>query len=90
MDVKLDMELDMKISHGRAREEREACARGEEDVQAGPEPGQTGSLTGSPGPQPGLTGLLTGLHDLSYIFGPNLPFRPVMPCKPINTPRTPL
>ncbi|KAK1611108.1 hypothetical protein QYE76_034781 [Lolium multiflorum] len=25
--VKLDMELDMKISHGRAREEREECAR---------------------------------------------------------------
>ncbi|KAK1617425.1 hypothetical protein QYE76_022942 [Lolium multiflorum] len=39
MAVKLDMELDMKISHGRAREEREACARGEEEVQAGPEPG---------------------------------------------------
>ncbi|KAK1601965.1 hypothetical protein QYE76_027070 [Lolium multiflorum] len=38
MAVKLDMELDMKISHGRAREEREACARGEEEVQAGPEP----------------------------------------------------
>ncbi|KAK1607201.1 hypothetical protein QYE76_030874 [Lolium multiflorum] len=34
MAVKLDMELDMKISHGRAREEREACARGEEEVQA--------------------------------------------------------
>ncbi|KAK1648945.1 hypothetical protein QYE76_066750 [Lolium multiflorum] len=41
MAVKLDMELDMKISHGRAREEREACARGEEEVQAGPEPGPT-------------------------------------------------
>ncbi|KAK1664842.1 hypothetical protein QYE76_053001 [Lolium multiflorum] len=41
MDVKLDMELDMKISHGRAREEREACA-GDEEVQAGPSPGQTG------------------------------------------------
>ncbi|KAK1644398.1 hypothetical protein QYE76_062203 [Lolium multiflorum] len=39
MAVKLDKELDMKISHGRAREEREACARGEEEVQAGPEPG---------------------------------------------------
>ncbi|KAK1604336.1 hypothetical protein QYE76_028009 [Lolium multiflorum] len=25
LDQKLDMELDMKISHGRAREEREAC-----------------------------------------------------------------
>ncbi|KAK1644792.1 hypothetical protein QYE76_062597 [Lolium multiflorum] len=33
--VKLDKELDMKISHGRAREEREACARGEDEVQAG-------------------------------------------------------
>ncbi|KAK1612049.1 hypothetical protein QYE76_035722 [Lolium multiflorum] len=33
MDVKLDMELDMKISHGRAREEREACARGDEEIQ---------------------------------------------------------
>ncbi len=53
MDVKLDMELDMKISHGRAREEREACARGEEDVQAGPEPGQTGRQTGPPGSWPG-------------------------------------
>ncbi|KAK1602693.1 hypothetical protein QYE76_007870 [Lolium multiflorum] len=42
MAVKLDKELDMKISHGRAREEREACARGEDEVQAGPEPGQTG------------------------------------------------
>ncbi|KAK1601252.1 hypothetical protein QYE76_017580 [Lolium multiflorum] len=42
MDMKLDKELDMKISHGRAREEREECARGEEEVQAGPAPGQTG------------------------------------------------
>ncbi|KAK1665205.1 hypothetical protein QYE76_053364 [Lolium multiflorum] len=38
MAVKLDMELDMKKSHGRAREEREACARGEEEVQAGQNP----------------------------------------------------
>ncbi|KAK1618795.1 hypothetical protein QYE76_024312 [Lolium multiflorum] len=30
MDVKMDKELNMKISHGRAREEREECARGEE------------------------------------------------------------
>ncbi|KAK1607300.1 hypothetical protein QYE76_030973 [Lolium multiflorum] len=35
MDVKLDKELDMKITHGRAREEREKCARGEEEVRAG-------------------------------------------------------
>ena len=53
MGVKLDMEMDMKISHGRSREEREACARGEDDVQAGPEPGQTGPQTGQPGPWPG-------------------------------------
>ncbi|KAK1611764.1 hypothetical protein QYE76_035437 [Lolium multiflorum] len=43
LDVKLDMELamklDMKTSHGSAREEREACARGEEEVQAGAMPG---------------------------------------------------
>ncbi|KAK1610779.1 hypothetical protein QYE76_034452 [Lolium multiflorum] len=41
MDVERDKELDMKISHGRAREEREACAR-EDEVQAGPAPGRTG------------------------------------------------
>ncbi|KAK1607904.1 hypothetical protein QYE76_031577 [Lolium multiflorum] len=52
MDVKLDKELDMKISHGRAREEREECARGEEEVQAGPEPGPTGRHAGPPGPSP--------------------------------------
>ncbi|KAK1692406.1 hypothetical protein QYE76_009103 [Lolium multiflorum] len=51
MAVKLDMGLDMKISHGRAREEREECAR-EEEVQAGPEPGPTGPQTGQPGPWP--------------------------------------
>ncbi|KAK1649082.1 hypothetical protein QYE76_066887 [Lolium multiflorum] len=56
MDVELDKELDMKISHGRAREEREACARGEDEVQAGPAPGQTGRLAGAPGLRPGPTG----------------------------------
>ncbi|KAK1694508.1 hypothetical protein QYE76_011205 [Lolium multiflorum] len=59
MDVELDKELDMKISHGRAREEREACVRGEVEVQAGPAPGQTGRH-GAPGPWPGPTGRLTG------------------------------
>jgi hypothetical protein len=44
---------------------------------------QARSETGLPGHRPGLTGPLTGLHDLSYIFGPNLPFRPVTPCKTI-------
>ena len=39
-------------THGRAREEREACVR-EEEVQAGARPGQTGRHAGAPGPQPG-------------------------------------
>ncbi|KAK1664885.1 hypothetical protein QYE76_053044 [Lolium multiflorum] len=47
MDVKLDKELDMKIFHGRAREEREACAREEDEVQAGPASGQTGRHAGA-------------------------------------------
>ncbi|KAK1609215.1 hypothetical protein QYE76_032888 [Lolium multiflorum] len=51
LDVKLDMELDMKISHGRAREEREACARGDEEIQAGP--AAFGRHAGPPGPRPG-------------------------------------
>ncbi|KAK1621417.1 hypothetical protein QYE76_026934, partial [Lolium multiflorum] len=34
LDKKLDMELDMKISHGCAREERDSCAK-KEEVQAG-------------------------------------------------------
>ncbi|KAK1695747.1 hypothetical protein QYE76_012444 [Lolium multiflorum] len=53
LDMKLDKELDMKISHGRAREEREECARGEEEVQADPALGQTGPHAGPPGPWPG-------------------------------------
>ncbi|KAK1649856.1 hypothetical protein QYE76_067661 [Lolium multiflorum] len=60
MDVELDKELDMKKSHGRAREEREACARGEDEVQAGPAPGQTGRHAGAPGPWPGPTGRQAG------------------------------
>ncbi|KAK1595410.1 hypothetical protein QYE76_018525 [Lolium multiflorum] len=60
MNVKLDKELDMKISHGRAREEREECARGEEEVQAGPASGQTGPHAGLPGYSTRLTGPLTG------------------------------
>ncbi|KAK1697024.1 hypothetical protein QYE76_013721 [Lolium multiflorum] len=41
LDVKLDMELDVNTSHGRAREEREACARGGR-LQAGARAGRTG------------------------------------------------
>ncbi|KAK1604492.1 hypothetical protein QYE76_028165 [Lolium multiflorum] len=51
MDVKLDMELDMKASHGRAREEREACARGG-DVPAGARTGQPAAPPGRPVPGP--------------------------------------
>ncbi|KAK1601586.1 hypothetical protein QYE76_017259 [Lolium multiflorum] len=53
MDVKVDKELDMKISHGRAREEREECARGEEEVQAGP---PVGPATRARGPRPRSAG----------------------------------
>ncbi|KAK1614275.1 hypothetical protein QYE76_019792 [Lolium multiflorum] len=51
MDVELDKELDMKISHGLAREEREACARGEDEGQAGPAPGRSPPRR-MPGPCP--------------------------------------
>ncbi|KAK1682982.1 hypothetical protein QYE76_043830 [Lolium multiflorum] len=60
MDVKMDMELDMKTSHGRAREEREACMRGEDDVQAGARSGPTGRAAGPSGPRPGPTGSSIG------------------------------
>ncbi|KAK1685859.1 hypothetical protein QYE76_046707 [Lolium multiflorum] len=64
LDVKLDMELAMKLdtktSHGSAREETEACARGEEEVQAAARPGQTGRHAGAPGPRSGPTGRLAG------------------------------
>nr|XP_051211245.1 uncharacterized protein LOC127328707 [Lolium perenne] len=45
------MELDLKTSHERAREEREACARGG-DVQAGGQPGQPVVPGGHPAPGP--------------------------------------
>ncbi|KAK1628945.1 hypothetical protein QYE76_003260 [Lolium multiflorum] len=51
LDKKLDMELDMKTSHGRKREEREACAR-ERDVQAGAQLGQPAVTPGRPVPGP--------------------------------------
>jgi hypothetical protein len=57
LDMELDMKLDMKTSHGRAREEREACAREEEEaVQAGARPGPTGRHAGRPGHSPDPTG----------------------------------
>ncbi|KAK1647992.1 hypothetical protein QYE76_065797 [Lolium multiflorum] len=60
LDKKLDMELakklDMKKTHGSAREEREACARGEAEVQAGARPGLTGRHAGASGPWPGPIG----------------------------------
>ncbi|KAK1647475.1 hypothetical protein QYE76_065280 [Lolium multiflorum] len=75
LDMELAMKLDMKTYHGSEREEREACAREEEDeVQAGArpsltgrhagapglQPGPTGRHAGAPGPRPSPTGLLTG------------------------------
>ncbi|KAK1627653.1 hypothetical protein QYE76_001968 [Lolium multiflorum] len=62
MDVKLDKELDMKIFHGRAREEREACAREEEEVQDGPASGQTGRHADAPDQWSGPTERHAGLH----------------------------
>ncbi|KAK1602533.1 hypothetical protein QYE76_017964 [Lolium multiflorum] len=56
LDMNLDMKLDMKTSHGRAREERDACAREEEAVQAGATPGPTDRHAGRPSPRPGPTG----------------------------------
>ncbi|KAK1683976.1 hypothetical protein QYE76_044824 [Lolium multiflorum] len=58
-EEQLDKKLDMKTFHGRARGEREACAREEEEVQAGARPGQTGRHAGAPGPRPGPTGRQT-------------------------------
>ena len=58
--MELDMELDMKISHGRARGEWEACAKEGEAVQTGPTPGATGRHAGRPGPRPGPTGSSAG------------------------------
>ncbi|KAK1630306.1 hypothetical protein QYE76_004621 [Lolium multiflorum] len=52
LDKKMDVKLDMKTSHGSAREEREACARGG-SFQPGARAGQTGRGTGPPGPSPG-------------------------------------
>ncbi|KAK1628253.1 hypothetical protein QYE76_002568 [Lolium multiflorum] len=60
MDMKLDMELDMKTSHGGAREEREECARGEDEVQAGARSGPTGRAAGPSGPRPDPTGSSAG------------------------------
>jgi hypothetical protein len=56
LDVKRAMKLDMKTSHGSAREEREACAREEDQVQAGARSGLTGRHAGAPGPRPGQPG----------------------------------
>ena len=58
-EEQLDMVLDVKTFHGRAREEREACAK-EEEVQAGAQPGQTGRHAGAPGLTSGPTGPHTG------------------------------
>ncbi|KAK1620859.1 hypothetical protein QYE76_026376 [Lolium multiflorum] len=51
LDKELDMELDMQISHGRAREEREACAM-EEEVQDGAKPGRPATTPAGPVARP--------------------------------------
>jgi hypothetical protein len=51
------MVLDVKILHGRAREEWEACAKEEEEVQAGATLGATGRHADQHGPTSGQTGL---------------------------------
>ena len=67
------MVLDVKTSHGRAREEREACAKGGV-LQAGPRPGQTGRGTGPPGRKPDFPLVPSGQHpgnvDASSGFRP--------------------
>ncbi|KAK1661953.1 hypothetical protein QYE76_050112 [Lolium multiflorum] len=56
LDVKLNMELakkmDMNTSHGSAREEREACAREEEEVQTGARPVRPAATPVRPVPSP--------------------------------------
>ncbi|KAK1611750.1 hypothetical protein QYE76_035423 [Lolium multiflorum] len=56
----LDMVLDMKTPHGRAREEREACAKEGEEVQDGDTPGATVRHDGRFGPMFGHTGSYAG------------------------------
>ncbi|KAK1686674.1 hypothetical protein QYE76_047522 [Lolium multiflorum] len=51
MNMKLDMELDVKTTHGRAREEQEAWERGG-DVPAGARTGQPAAPPGRPVPGP--------------------------------------
>ena len=53
LDMELAMKLDTKTSHGSAREEREACTREEDQVQAGARPGLIGRHVGASGPRPG-------------------------------------
>nr|XP_051207196.1 uncharacterized protein LOC127322829 [Lolium perenne] len=60
LDQKMDVKLDMKTSHGHARDEREECARGEAEVQAGARSGPTGRAARPSGPRPGPTGSSAG------------------------------
>ncbi|KAK1651451.1 hypothetical protein QYE76_069256 [Lolium multiflorum] len=81
MDVKLDMELDKKTSHGRAREEREACARGG-DVQTGAQPGQPAMTPGrlAPGPVgPGPTPDQPGPNRVPRLCQPGVSSKPGRP-----------
>ena len=56
-EEQLDMVLDVKTSHGRAREEREACAKeGEETSRPAPRPAPPGSRPDGPAPRPAPPG----------------------------------
>ena len=76
-EEQLDMVLDVKTSHGRAREEREACAREEDQVQARATPGSTGRHAGQPGASPGSAGCHAGWPGTS---------RPPCLCPPDKVP----
>ncbi|KAK1643359.1 hypothetical protein QYE76_061164 [Lolium multiflorum] len=70
--------MDMKTSHGRPREEREACAKEEEKVQAGTTPGRTGRhAAGRPPATPmSATGLGTGANAQSRTLATSVPAGP--------------
>ncbi|KAK1692643.1 hypothetical protein QYE76_009340 [Lolium multiflorum] len=71
LDVKLDMELDMKTSHGHERgaggmRERRRCSSGRRQARS------TGRAAGPPGPMPGPT----GFHAESVLSKPDFPLVP--------------
>ncbi|KAK1685873.1 hypothetical protein QYE76_046721 [Lolium multiflorum] len=79
LDMELDMELDMKTSHGSARKEKEACARGEKEVQVGARPGRLATTPARlvPGPvQPGTRPAQPGANRIPSLCQPALSSMP--------------